>query len=532
MKPRLTLLLVILVTLPVLAVGWLGTLFVQQGQVRLREQARALAEQRLGELNRQVCNLIEARARELSEALATTPLTPAGVRQFVRSHRLVHQAFIIASDGRLIHPDASGAVSHAELAFIERTRSIWESGERFYTAHDDTESDTQTEGWYTWYWGEGINLIYWRYREGDLIGCEVERAALMADIIAQLPADSSAQSDTDQQRRSSSAALSARTALTDTQNRPLYQWGGREPRDDDLPFASLPVCAPLEAWNWRFYTTPIAIDRLGRAAIFNVSAGTGLLLVTLAGIAILLHREGSRQAREAEQRVSFVNRVSHELKTPLTNIQMFTELLGQRLADADATAQHYNHIVLDECERLSRLIKNVLTYARQARQTFAIEPCPCRLGAVVERAAELFRPSLQAAGLELTLSTNDAPAEVMADPDAVAQIVGNLLSNAEKHAKRGRSVRVELAYHAPTTTTIVVEDDGPGIPSRARAAIFRPFYRVSNKTNEGSSGTGIGLTISRELARRHGGDLTLARGDQGTRFVLELKTPLTEGGQT
>jgi signal transduction histidine kinase len=514
-------------------VGWLGLLFVQQGQVRLREQARGLAEQRLGELNQQIRDLVERQSQDLSEALAATPLTAEGVRRFVRGHRLVHQAFILDNDGRLIHPDTTAPLSHDELAFLERTRPIWESGESFYATHDGTEGDVQEQGWYTWYWGEGLHLIFWRHREGSVIGCEVERAALLADMIGQLPSDTPSGAYASKIGRLAGTArllpaapvLSSRTTLADTQNRTLYQWGERAVSDDELPFASLPICAPLEAWSWRFYTTPIAIDRLGRTAIFNVTAGTGLLLVTLAGMAILLHRESTRQTREAEQRVSFVNRVSHELKTPLTNIQMFTELLNQRLDSDDETAQRYSHIVMDESERLGRLIKNVLTYARQARKSFEIERRPCDIGEVIARVTQLFRPSLQEAGLALALTpAATAIGEVMADPDAISQIVGNLLSNAEKHAKRASTVRIAVAQ-AAHTTTIVVEDDGPGIPTRAHKAVFRPFYRLGNQTNEGSSGTGIGLAISRELARLHGGDLTLTHADNGARFTLKLETP-------
>ncbi len=535
MKPRQTWLLALLVALPVITVGVLGFLFVQQGQVKLRAQARELAQQRLSELNRQVCELIDSHARELVEALDRIPLTATGSRELVRRHRLVEQVFILDARDRLIHPDTAGSLSHSELAFVDRSRLIWESGVQLRAPHDGEETERRDHGWYTWYWGEGLRVILWRYRDDHIVGCEVARAALMADIIAQLPTDTNARPYASKIRGVSIArsprALRSRTTLTDTQNRTLYQWGMLSDAETEAPFVSLAVCAPLEAWSWHYYTSPIAIDRLGRTALFNVMAGIGLLMATLVGVAILFHRESTRQAREAEQRVSFVNRVSHELKTPLTNIRMYAELLDAHLEEADGKVRHYSRVVIDESERLGRLIGNVLTYARQARKSFTINLRPCNVVQVVASCAELFKPGLAEAGIGIALDRRDAgDGECMADPDALKQIMGNLLSNMEKHAKGATTARV-VVTQAHATTVITAQDDGAGLPKHAREAIFRPFYRVGDRTNEGTSGTGIGLTISRELARMHGGDLVLEDAEHGARFKLTLHTPLLDGDE-
>ena len=123
-----------------------------------------------------------------------------------------------------------------------------------------------------------------------------------------------------------------------------------------------------------------------------------------------------------------------------------------------------------------------------------------------------------------------AKQSVRIDADTLEQILGNLLSNVEKYAPCGKQLKITSSQEGDLTI-ITVADSGPGIPKNQREKIFKPFHRLSSKNSDGVSGTGIGLTIARDLARKHGGDLTLSecRSSTGCTFTIRLKTMKDEG---
>jgi signal transduction histidine kinase len=236
-------------------------------------------------------------------------------------------------------------------------------------------------------------------------------------------------------------------------------------------------------------------------------------------------REYRRELREASQRVSFVNQVSHELRTPLTNIRMYADLLEsdlERMPD-DETTQPKSRlkVIAEESQRLSRLIGNVLTMARQQRKALTLKPEPAIVDDVIRDVLRQFEPALSRGKVEATFDAASGES-VSVDVDVLEQILVNLFSNVEKYAASGGALRV-ASSQTDTTTTITVSDAGPGIPPRQRDAIFRPFYRSSDRLVD-AAGTGIGLSIARELAQLHGGDLRLLTSDAGACFEVTLKT--------
>jgi signal transduction histidine kinase len=234
----------------------------------------------------------------------------------------------------------------------------------------------------------------------------------------------------------------------------------------------------------------------------------------------------ARDLRDSARRVNFVNQVSHELKTPLTNIRMYAELLEQNLpqdAAANEQARRYMGVIVSESQRLSRLIINVLTFARQQRRSLRLNPQPAIVDHVIDAAIEQFRPSLEAAGIAVDVQRG-ASRSVRLDADAAGQILGNLISNVEKYAAGGKRLSISSSQESGRTT-IRVADGGGGIPASHREKIFQPFYRISNELSDGVTGTGIGLSIARELARLHGGDVVLEPSGRGAVFCISLATP-------
>lgn len=248
--------------------------------------------------------------------------------------------------------------------------------------------------------------------------------------------------------------------------------------------------------------------------------GSGALLVTTLGW--MVYRDSTREAREASSRVTFVNQISHELKTPLTNIQLYAEMAARRAEQSDdATAKKYMGVIEAESSRLNRLIANVLSLARSHRGKLTVQRREGVLDEIAGLAVQKWAPLLEKRGIVLE-SSFQAPSALLLDPDAVEQIIGNLLSNVEKYALKGGWVRVTTREDA-ACVRLAVEDRGPGVPPAKRHSIFEPFERLRSDLTEGVSGTGIGLTISRELARLHGGSLDADTScATGARFILTL----------
>ncbi|MCE9520646.1 MAG: HAMP domain-containing histidine kinase, partial [Verrucomicrobia bacterium] len=177
----------------------------------------------------------------------------------------------------------------------------------------------------------------------------------------------------------------------------------------------------------------------------------------------------------------------------------------------------------------SRLIHNVLTFGRQQRDQLTVHPRAASLDEVTQRVAGVWRPGLEARGFTVECSLH-TPHIFKFDPDAVEQIIGNLLSNVEKYAESGHFVSIATQTD-DKNARLTIEDHGPGIPARMRANVFAPFVRVRNDVTEGVSGTGIGLSISRNLAELHGGSLSLENvAGGGSRFVLTLPFKQDVGG--
>jgi signal transduction histidine kinase len=377
-----------------------------------------------------------------------------------------------------------------------------------------------TGGWFVWYWDRGLNLIYWQRRpSGHIIGAALERARWIADLISWLPETS--------QAAISSADSEPTFRVTSSASEVIYEWGGTTPANP-LPYCEIPLAAPLASWRMQCFLP------MGQLAILNPQraylgflAGVVAVALTLMTMAWLLVRDYSRDMREASQQVTFVNQVSHELKTPLTNIRMYAELLEidlqQVAAELGDKPLRRLDVITSEAQRLSRLIGNVLTFARQNRKTLQLNRMTVDLSQLIRQICDRFAPSFQECGLEIVVECR-GPECVMIDPDFLEQILGNLISNVEKYAAEGGRMIVR-ATAAQDSVILDVIDSGPGISLSQRSSVFRPFSRLSNDLRA-STGTGIGLSIVRELARLHGGDVHLKDTETGTGcwFQVELRT--------
>lgn len=284
----------------------------------------------------------------------------------------------------------------------------------------------------------------------------------------------------------------------------------------------LPLTCRLGAWHLE------AWDRRAQRLVYDQTTliVSGALAAGIAALGWVVAAQQRRALREARAQVSFVNRASHELGAPLTNLRLSLELAREALpAEAIAAGESARRldIALEETARLSRLAENVLTHARGESGRLTVASVPCTPAATVRGVLEQFAPALERRGIRVEEALDDSLL-TLTDPDALAQITANLVSNVEKYAASGSWMGITLAAEGDRWT-LRIADRGPGIPAADRERIFRPFERLDSRITEGVSGTGLGLSICRELARRLSGDVVLAASAQGAEFVLTL--PLT-----
>jgi signal transduction histidine kinase len=516
LKAKLAIVFIIIVLLPLSVLGWLGARVAAHEDERIREGFKGVLRDRLGDVERNIVRVLQKWERALIQETEAIAYDAASLRTLVARSGRMNNLFVFAPDGALIFPGPVGAISDQERAFIYRTKSIW-GDRRFYLNGDENKQVISgvSHGWHPWFWEEGLRLLFWRrMQDGSVIGIETNRSRLLMEIIGELPATPPIWK----------RVGDGRVLLTDSQGNTLYQWGHIRKMARSGPDAILPLCPPLATWRLAYYQgegrgPPVGAHRL---PLFLSLGAVALALIVLAVWFYHAHR---RSMREAAQRVTFVNQVSHELKTPLTNIRLYAELLENDVAESDDRTLNHLRVIVSESQRLSRLIGNVLTFARKQRRKLVLRTAPGIIEDHVGMVLENFQEALISCGVEVEY-VSDAPEEVLFDADVIEQILTNLFSNVEKYASAGCAMRVATSQEGDTTT-IIVQDHGPGIAAKDRETIFEPFRRLSNKLSDGASGTGMGLSIARDLAQLHGGDLILVPNNSGACFRLTLKTPKT-----
>jgi len=581
MKRRSLILMILIVLLPVGLLTWLSVRMARDEQSITEQRFRSLMDQRLDDVNRVIAARFLESEIQLQQITSIDDFSVVALREVVRLEPRVSQLFVLSPDGSLLYPNPSDALNGPELSFLQRAArmftdrdlqnavaqaeagaygdfsplasgtapaappavsSLAEQETRLMAQADmpvaaalemppllkQSAGEAQSQmpvflpanGWFVWYWDRGLNLIYWQRRpSGHIVGAALERSRWIADLISWLPETNAAHSG------EKSVSVNTAFRVLSSSAEAVYEWGGDIPKQA-IPFCECPLAAPLASWRMQCF---IPADQIaaggGRSARLGFAAGIGAFALMLIAMAWLLFRDYSRDMREASQQVSFVNQVSHELKTPLTNIRLYADLLERDLeqvsSELTASPLRRLEVITSEAHRLSRLIGNVLTFAQQHRTTLQIQAVRVDVTALVRQIAERFAPSLANNGIEVNV-VGPAGCLLWLDPDFVEQILGNLISNVEKYAAAGQQLTIRTTL-TPQEAIIDVLDAGPGIATTQRANLFLPFSRLS-KDLRASTGTGIGLSISRELARLHGGDIVLKESVAGCWFQVHLKS--------
>ena len=252
---------------------------------------------------------------------------------------------------------------------------------------------------------------------------------------------------------------------------------------------------------------------------------TLVLALVFAGGFAGLYRLGLGQIALAQQQQDFVSAVSHELKTPLTSIRMYGEMLKEGWADEDKR-QAYYEFIHDESERLSRLIGNVLELAKITRNEPQFNVQPVAVADLMRDIKGKIATQAKRAGFELRFVESETArdAVIRIDEDCFAQIIINLVDNAMKFSATAEQKVIEITSRLTSRNEVViaVRDYGPGIPKDQMQKIFELFYRSGSELTRESVGTGIGLAIVHQLTLAMNGSVDIVNVDPGAEFRLSF----------
>jgi signal transduction histidine kinase len=376
-----------------------------------------------------------------------------------------------------------------------------------------------------------LALLFWKkLNDGSILGCLLADEVLKERLVALLP----------------EVYTPVRIlTLLDERGGPLIAPQEQTLRDYRRPFVARELSALLPRWEAAAYLTDpqIVSSRAGRVVTILWVLISILFVSILAGGTLVL-KTVRAEVSLARQKTLFVANVSHELKTPLTSIRMFAEMLRGGRQGSAKKSREYLTLMVEEAHRLTRLINNVLDFSAMERGEKRYDP-------QVLDAAELCRelvasqgPRYKQSGFSLKLRCS-FPAEeaaggaerapdkkpaaglpVRADREALRQALMNLLSNAEKYSAGGKVVEVALQPSGPWLA-IDIMDRGRGIAPSEAKHIFKEFYRGDESVTAGVRGSGLGLAISRRILRDQGGDIEYMPREGGG-SIFRVRLPLVE----
>jgi len=316
--------------------------------------------------------------------------------------------------------------------------------------------------------------------------------------------------------------------------------GDHLPEGFELDFAmtdeslGVDVAAPVSLWGEELgfalrHRDPDGAVRGARRRTWLLRGALALMGLFRGALGLFTFRALRRERRLQELKVRFVANVSHELRTPLASILLLAENLEEGRAAGPDRGRRYGSLIRSEAARLRRLVDDVLDFSRiergrrpeLVREELELAPF------FAELARELAAREV-GEGERIRCRFEGLPASAALDAEALRRAIWNLVDNALRHG--GGEVEVS-ARAAGGGLRVSVRDFGPGVPDACRERIFRPFERLGDEGERGSApGTGLGLAIVREIARAHGGEVSVADPAEGPGAVFELDIPLGGGG--
>jgi signal transduction histidine kinase len=306
--------------------------------------------------------------------------------------------------------------------------------------------------------------------------------------------------------------------VSDENGRILYSNGS--PQNTDLLETNFD--RPLSSWKARVGLKDTNLDELARNGFLHSAGATVLVLLVLLGGIALTVRATDREARLAQAKSDFVANVSHELKTPLSLLSLFSEILELGRVKNEEKKIEYYRIMRHESLRLNKIIDNILDFSKieAGRKTYNFEEGD--VGEVIEKVLSSYRYQIVNSGFDIQTTMQPDLPPVLIDREAMSQAISNLVDNAIKYSRDVKQLSITTKTSG-TDLSIEMADRGIGIPRAEQAKVFEKFYRVGNGLVHDVKGSGLGLSLVKHIIEAHKGTISVESDvGKGTRFTIRL----------
>jgi signal transduction histidine kinase len=535
----------VLFLLPTLIMAGAAAKLLSHEQTRINQSARSALTERADAVAQTIHLTVDAIRENLTGALIRIPapqLMPT-LLAWERQNPLVRNVFIFNPDKTLAYPVKGMASTSEERRFMARYDALFSGRTAFevleaprgreaartvpasleeikdsrssrkelvalsksvYPAPQATadmepgaareQEKSPRSGWLPWFSENRLHVLIWIQKspQSPVYGMELELMTLLSRLVVDFP-----------EVRADQASL----VLVDGSSNAVHQSGNLDLSVHTVPVARIPVSDLLPHWQINVF---MDTKGLGAANGFFVLSLVlvGIFITAIVSGGILLTRMTLKNMKDAQQKTSFVSSVSHELKTPLTSIRMYAELLLSGRVKDEVKKGSYLSVIVTESERLTRLINNVLDFGRLEQGKKSYNKAPFELDTFLYQVIDAHKIRIRKQGLEIITAVKEAEFNIRTDRDAIGQVVLNLLDNALKYAGSGKFIKFVLQRETKKTFLLKICDDGPGIPKSEASMIFKKFHRVDNSLTADKPGSGLGLSIARQILRDLGGDLT------------------------
>jgi signal transduction histidine kinase len=522
MKRRYVILYWLLLLIPTFIISAFLFQTLRQEKTRIVEAAYTTARDRAQTIAETIRLTTQGVEHTIQQALLLMPTEnlPEILPGLASTTDLVSNVFIWSPETGLTYPVEDTGTTPDEKRFVERYRPLFTGGMSWESAGvpevTDSLGPTGTNGdllpsfvpraqdrgriseewggWIRWFVDNEQSILGWvQRRPKDIVyGADLDMKGLLSWLIAYFP---------------DSAPEGMKYALLDSKGEILHQTGTDSMEPGLKPLVTIPLAPYLPHWQVAAYVFAPHLSAKSGQGFFLLS----VLLLAIFVVAIvlggsLLTWQAHRDMTSAQQKTSFVSNVSHELKTPLTSIRMFAELLQEDRIKNPEKKGHYLKVIVAESQRLTRLVNNVLDFSRleQGRKQYHLKDL--EISGYLRYIVGTQRLRIQEAGMVLDDQIPEKEYLVRTDEDAIEQVLLNLLDNAIKYASEGKELTVDLTVGDDHVKARVM-DRGPGIPAKHRTRIFEKFHRVDSSLTSRHPGSGLGLSIARTIMRDLQGDL-------------------------
>lgn len=561
----------ILLLVPTIIIAGTTFTLLTHEQERINQSFLTALKDRAAVIGDNIHTSIETIQRNLTRSLLSIPedRLPETLGLWKQSNPLIRNIFIWNEQEGIIHPVQGMESTQEERRFLIRYDALF-SGQmpwKYSTLHTANNSNfpevatselraVETTGWLPWFSENRLFILGW-VRAADqstIYGVELELMAIISRLLPHLPA-----------WRVKNAAY----GILNGNGELLHQSGQLSINLQQEPHALQAVSPLLPHWQISIHLNG---DALESPTSFMVMSGLLLLIfiISIVSGAALITWQAHIHRKDALEKTSFVSSVSHELKTPLTSIRMYAELLHSGRVRAPEKTARYLNVIVAESQRLTRLVNNVLDFGRLEQDRKKYHKISFDLGDFLRDIADTHSIRLRESGMETKMLIPDTPMIVNSDPDALEQVVLNIVDNAIKYASLGKQVgfslmqpedhgkgkkRCKKSYftiffpfmkillNSKKSGMIIdetqcryyeikISDRGPGIAKKERKKVFEKFHRVDHSLTARQPGSGLGLSIARKIARDLGGDLLLkAPPEGGCCFIIKVMANYKKYGE-